>query len=136
MHRSLLALAMLAGAAGCVAREPSPSVELIPVPNQSRGPILQLGPPACPGALLEGTLVRHQEAGLAVQGDPQFPPHVVVWPHGWVAREADGVLEILDDLGRVIGREGDHFWAGGGYYPPNDWFHPCGQIEITADPPE
>jgi len=108
----------------------SPSDALIAVPTQSPPPALQLGPQACPLALLEGTLVRHDEAGMAVQGDPAFPPTIVVWPHGWAARDAGDVRELLDEHGQVVGREGDRFSAGGGSFPPNDWFHPCGPIEL------
>ena len=116
--------------ASCAGEPPDPS-ELVAVPTQTPGPLLDLGPSACPAALLEGTLVRDDAVGLAVQGDPLFPPSVVVWPHGGVARDVDGVRELLDAGGRVVGREGDRFSAGGGFHPPDDWFYPCGDIEIT-----
>ena len=85
---------------------------------------------ACPAALLEGTLVRHEQAGLAVQGDPNFPPTPVMWPHGWVARDMDDVRELLDADGRVVGREGDFVSAGGGMNLADTAFVPCGPPEI------
>jgi hypothetical protein len=129
MHRVLACSLVVLALAAC-GGDPAP-VDLVPIPTQTPGPLLNLGPAACPAALGEGTLVRHDEFGLAVQGDPLFPPFVVVWPNGWVARDVDGVRELLDGSGRVMGREGDHFSAGGGYYPPNDWFHPCGEMTFT-----
>ncbi len=101
------------------------------MPTQTPAPPLDLGPQACPAALLEGMLVRHDEAGLAVHGDPNFPATVVVWPHGWAAREVDGVRELLDANGRVVAREGDFVSAGGGSDSVRDWFHPCGEITFT-----
>jgi hypothetical protein len=42
-----------------------------------------------------------------------------VWPAGWTAQRsaADGRVEILDDLRRVMLREGDHMSLGGGLRP-------------------
>ena len=128
---SVVSILMLAAGAGCSA-EPLPSWQLIGIPTQTAGPILDLGPRTCPLALLEGTLVRHAEAGLAVQGDALSEPRIVVWPHGWVARDAGDLRELLDEGGRVVAREGDLVSAGGGFVPPNDWFYPCGEITFTA----
>jgi hypothetical protein len=127
----LFVLAVLVAALGACAAGPAPPGELLPVPTQTPPPAIALGPEACPLALLEGRLVRHEELGVAVQGDPNFPPTIVVWPHGWAARDVDGTRELLDADGRVVAREGDLVSAGGGSYPPRDWFHPCGPIEFT-----
>ena len=116
--------------AACAAQPDGESGVLVPVPTQE--PQLAIGEVACPGALLEGTLVAHPEAGLAVQGDPLFPPSVVVWPHGWVAADVSGERLLLDGSGRTVARVGMTISAGGGFYPPNDAFHPCG--EITFNP--
>jgi hypothetical protein len=130
----ILVLAVLVAALGACAATPAPAGELIPVPTQSPPPAIAIGPEACPTALLEGRLVRHEELGVAVQGDPNFPPSIVAWPHGWAARDVDGTRELLDADGRVVAREGDLVSAGGGSYPPRDWFHPCGPIEFTPAP--
>ena len=66
--------------------------------------------------------------------DPNFPPAIVIWPHGWVARDVGGVRELIDGSGRRVAIEGDRFSAGGGFNPPNDWFQPCGDITFTAQP--
>ena len=132
MRTRVALVALAASVLAACAAEPQPSVELIAVPTQSPGPFLDLGPSGCPGALLEGTLVRHDEAGVAVEMDPNLPPAVVVWPHGWSARDVDGLRELLDDGGRAVAREGDRMSAGGGFYPPRDWFTPCGDITFTT----
>lgn len=116
--------------AACGAEPPAPA-NLVAVPTQTPPPLIDLGPQACPAALLEGMLVRHAEAGLAVEGDPNFPPTVVLWPHGWVARDVDGIRELLDSDGRVVGREGDFVSAGGGMNARDTAFIPCGSFEIT-----
>jgi hypothetical protein len=108
--------------------EPQPSQELIAVPTQSPGPLFNLGPHGCPAALLEGVLVADEETGFVVEHADGFSVPVV-WPHGYVARDGDP-RELLDDSGRVVAREGDHFSAGGGSFPPNDWFYPCGEMEF------
>jgi hypothetical protein len=62
--------------------------------------------------------------GSCVFGRPTAPAHAgertaIVWPAGWTAQRsaADGRVEILDDLRRVMLREGDHIWLGGGLRP-------------------
>jgi hypothetical protein len=129
---SVLLCGTLAACAGGAPPSPEPGTALIPVPTQSPPPPLELGPVACPAALLEGTLVAHEEVGMAVEGEFGRAPAIVVWPHGWAARDVDGVRELLDAEGRVVAREGDFVSAGGGSFPPNDWFHPCGEITFRA----
>jgi hypothetical protein len=126
--RALGVVLLLAACGG----EPAPDSQLIAVPT--RVPDFPFGPEACPAALLEGTLVRHVEAGVAVQGDPLFSPSIVVWPHGYIARDAGATRELLNGSGAVVAREGDFFSAGGGFYPPDDRFVPCGSIEFRAGP--
>ena len=129
----VLGVALLASA--CDA-SPEPSGDggaragLVAVPTQEPRPPFEPEPQVCPMALLEGRLVPHPDFGVAVQGDPNFAPAVVVWPHGWTARDADGVRELLDADGNLVAREGDFVSAGGGAYPPRDWFHTCGPIEV------
>ena len=131
MIRFYAPLAVLTLALGACGAAPEPSAELIAVPTQTPGPPLDLGPQACPTALLEGTLVRHDEAGVAVQGDPNVPATPVVWPHGWAARDVEGVRELLDADGSVVAREGDFVSAGGGMDAADTAFLPCGDLEFT-----
>jgi hypothetical protein len=83
---------------------------------------------------MSGQLVSHEEAGLAIQGSPEFPPEVVVWPKGFVAADIDGIRFLLDDRGRRIGRVGDQVQAGGGL-GAGDRFHVCGEVNATTEPP-
>jgi hypothetical protein len=122
-----LIAASLAGCSGA----PVPSFELVPVPTQSAAPFPNLGPAECPGAVIQGALVSHDETGVAVDMGPNAPLVIIVWPHGWVARDVDGVRQLLDGAGRIAAREGDRVEAGGGFYPPRDWFHVCGEITVT-----
>jgi hypothetical protein len=131
MVRLVSALVALSLALVACAAAPEPSAEVIAVPTQTPGPPLDLGPQACPAALLEGMLVRHEEAGLAVQGDPNFSATLTVWPHGWAARDVDGVRELLDADGNVVARDGDFVSAGGGMDATDTAFVPCGEIEFT-----
>ena len=86
----------------------------------------------CPGALLEGALVRHDGAEMAVHNPEVQVTYPVAWPAGWSARDVDGVLHLFDDAGHAVGAEGDRFWAGGGFTPgPEEVFTPCGGIDIT-----
>ncbi len=119
-------LLLLLALTACGGQASTPAGALVPVPTQE--PRLDIGEVACPGALLEGTLVEHPDAGLAVQGDPAFEPSVVVWPHGWSAADVDGTRVLLDNAGRAVARVGEAVSAGGGFNPPNDWFYPCGPI--------
>lgn len=89
-------------------------------------------PQACPAALLEGTLERDDTAGLVVRQLEVDVAYPVVWPDGWSTSDTGGMLLLIDDSGLVVGREGDHFSAGGGFSPgPDEVFQPCGGIEIT-----
>ncbi len=94
--------------------------------------VLSIPPAGCPAALLEGTLVRDGEDGLAVHQADVDVAYPVAWPGGWSIRETDGVRHLVDAVGRQVGREGDRFSAGGGFSPgPDEVFQPCGGIEIT-----
>ena len=133
--RLTIVLAVALTAAACAASpeasaDDGPRIAVIAVPTQEPRPAFEPEPQACPMALLEGRLVRHPEFGVGVQGDPDFPPAIAVWPHGWTARDVDGIRELLDADGNIVAREGDFVSAGGGSYPPRDWFRTCGPIEV------
>ena len=116
--------------AGCITMPPAGT--LIAVQTQTPAPIIDLGPSGCPAALLEGVLVADDDFGFVVEQADGLVSSVV-WPHGYVARDADP-RELLDGSGRVVARAGDYFSAGGGWLGQSDadGFTPCGRIEITA----
>jgi hypothetical protein len=89
-------------------------------------------PQGCPGALLEGTIVRDEQTGLGVHNAEVDVTYPVQWPDGTSVDESDGVRRLVDAGGAVLGAEGDRFSAGGGFTSgPNEVFQPCGGIEIT-----
>jgi hypothetical protein len=97
--------------------------------------VLPIPPAGCPAALLEGTLVRHHDVGLAVHNAEVDVAYPVEWPDGWSIVEADGARHLVDAEGRRVGSEGDRFSAGGGFTPgPDEVFQPCGGIDITPVP--
>ncbi len=125
----LLAAALLPA---CGAAGPNSDLALVVVPTQR--PFVADGLTGCHDALLEGTLVHHEAAGVAVQFDANSQPTVVAWPHGYVAADRAAARMLLDGQGRVVARVGDWISAGGGFTPPEEWFHVCGDIRVTPAP--
>jgi len=103
--------------------EPAPEPVAIPVLTQQ--PPDPGAPFACMDALLVGTLVTDPRWGIAVAGEGGGRVVKVYWPSGYVGREADGVIELLDRTGRVVGRVGDHVELGGGLGIEDAWYT-CG----------
>jgi len=124
--KRLVSVAFAALLASCA--DAPPPADLIAVPTApSTG--IQIGPPACPGALLEGELVADEEFGFAVtQADGLTTP--VTWPDGYVARDAER-RQLLDGSGGVVAREGDHVALGGGEGAVGPGFVVCGDFEVT-----
>jgi hypothetical protein len=119
---------MLVVLAACSADPPVDG--LIPVPTQAPKGI-EIGPSACPGALLEGVLVADDQVGFVVEHVDGFVSSVV-WPHGYIARDAES-RQLLDGSGRMVARAGDHFSGGGGWLGPTDaaGFSGCGDFETS-----
>jgi hypothetical protein len=91
-----------------------------------------LAPQACPLALLEGTLVAAEE-DLQVAAEAG-PTYVVHWPQGTEVRRTDKGLALVGFLGIPIAREGDWVSMGGGYAPGDEFFTPCGDIQVSEAP--
>ena len=72
-----------------------------------------------------------EAAGFVVRHADGFSSPVV-WPHGYVARDAEP-RELLDGSGRVVARDGDHFSGGGGWIgePDAEGFTVCGEFIVT-----
>ncbi len=110
----LIALALLLAACGAAAPaadvtlDPTPpNDELVAIPTSE--PLVGPGgtPPPCPAALLVGTLVAHETWGIAVESAADSQVQMVWWPHGWSARRDGERVELLDEDGQVVAREGD-----------------------------
>jgi len=100
-------------------------------PEPAFFPVLTQQPPApgaataCMDALLVGSLVADPRWGIAVAGAGDGRVVKVVWPSGYLGRQADGVIELLDGTGRVVGRVGDNVQLGGGFGVEDAWYT-CG----------
>lgn len=68
---------------------------------------------ACDGAITSGRLTNNRPNGLALQA-PDGATTLVLWPFGYSTRGFVGSMELVDDQGRVIAREGDNVEVGGG----------------------
>ena len=126
--RALLVLSIAAAlASGCrigpgnaAATPEAPSLVAIPT---AEPPGIQAG---CMDALMTGQLVADEEAGLVVVA-AGGPPVVVIWPHGWVAVDQDGMRILLNERGDPIARVGDHLQLAGGMVENDRWLA-CGEI--------
>ena len=89
---------------------------------------------ACDDALGSGRLVANAQTGLAFQA-PSGEVLPVLWPYGYSARRGiSSGIELIDEKGKVIAREGDFVTAGGG--TGNDGlFAVCaGSVKVVAAP--
>ena len=84
---------------------------------------------ACDGLLTGGQLVRSQESGLGLQvpGEAITP---VTWPFGYRASGIIGSVELLDETGRVLAREGEFVEVGGGLHGDGSFLACAGTVRI------
>jgi hypothetical protein len=107
-RRVLLALLVLASAA-CAERGPV-------APASIFFPIVPIGD-AYPAGEIEGTF--HERSGclfVEAHGDRWL----LLWPEGASARIVDGAIEVLDEDGEVVAREGGSVRFGGGERNPRE----------------
>ena len=85
---------------------------------------------ACDAALTSGRLVSSRESGLALQppGQPNLP---VTWPFGYKAGGFVGSLELQDETGRVLAREGDFVEVGGGLGGDGSFVACAGTVRVV-----
>jgi hypothetical protein len=126
MRRStslVLALALAAVLGGCTAgSEPEPTTVLFAVPTQPEpAPGVQV---ACMDALATGVLVADSRWGIAL-GQTDAPTMQVIWPGRFSGRQSNGVIELLDASGAVVGRVGEIVSIGGGMGAGDAWWA-CG----------
>ncbi len=86
---------------------------------------------ACMTALIEGTLVREEHSGLALQ-DAQGLVRQVIWPSGYSARNDGGRFIVLDGSGNVVAHEGDRVSIGGGEIDAKGTWLGCGGTTVLA----
>ena len=70
--------------------------------------------PACHLNNIEGTLVPHAEAGVAIVefGGPRTLP--VLWPEGFTAQRVGDVVEVFNQDGELIAQTGRRYRFEGG----------------------
>lgn len=82
----------------------------------------------CRGGRTGGTLVGHDEWGLALRRTTNETTDVV-WPYGWAGyRDATG-LELIDHEGATVAAAGDVVTLAGGYLADDSW-GVCGPVEV------
>jgi hypothetical protein len=85
---------------------------------------------ACDAALVAGWLVSSRESGLALQqpGEPNLP---VTWPFGYRTGSFVGGLELQDENGRVLAREGEFVEVGGGLGGDGSFIACAGTVRVV-----
>jgi hypothetical protein len=81
---------------------------------------LESEPTGMPEALLHGTLVADARWGIAIRSEAAGGVIKVVWPHGYSAHPGPP-MEVLDDAGRLVAREGDSVALPGGQEMDGRW---------------
>ena len=85
---------------------------------------------ACDLALTSGRIVTSAQSGLALV-DPTGHTTEVLWPFGYSARRGVSGIELVDDQGAVVAREGD-FVEIGGSLGANDFWTACpGSVTVV-----
>ncbi len=147
LFQSLFIIALaLAATTGCSgAAPPATATPAATAPSATHSPPAQAGPTpvsitlltepapaqACMDALAQGTLVPDPRTGLALAtSDGQRMP--VMWPFGYSARLVNGEIELLDDSGAFVAREGDTVQMGGGS-GQNGLFFACAEGITVVD---
>ena len=85
---------------------------------------------ACDDALIGGRLVTSAQSGLAVV-DSTGHVTEVLWPFGYTARRGVSGLELVDEKGAVVAREGDFVEMGGGLGANDVWGACPGSVTVV-----
>jgi hypothetical protein len=84
---------------------------------------------SCATALADGVLVA-QDNTLVLRA-PTGETSPIAWDSGTSVRVDNGKLALVDWLGGVKAREGDHIQVAGGV-STDDIFHACGPIAVVS----
>jgi hypothetical protein len=123
----LLLMLTMAACAGGPDASASPDVVPIALPTSQPLGLNQ----SCPLALYSGTLVAHEEWGIAAIAEGGREQRIV-WPYGYFGLEIDGRLALLNESSRVFALVGDRIEAGGGYSAGDEEFVVCGMLRVVA----
>lgn len=89
---------------------------------------------ACDAALTAGRLVSSRESGLALRPADGGPNIAVTWPFGYSAGGFVGGLELRDEAGRLLAREGAFVQVGGGMGGDDTWVACAGSVSVIPAP--
>ena len=84
----------------------------------------------CDDALTSGRLVTSAQSGLAL-ADSTGHVTEVLWPSGYSARRGVSGIELVDEKGAVVAREGDFVEIGGGLGANDVWNACAGSITVV-----
>jgi len=84
---------------------------------------------SCATAMADGVLVNDGKTLVLQFQAGQTGP--IVWPDGYRVQQEGGKLALVDWLGSVKAREGDHIQVAGGV-GTDDVFHACGPIAVVS----
>lgn len=88
----------------------------------------------CDAALTAGRLVSSRESGLSLRPADGGPNIAVTWPFGYSAGGFVGSLELRDEEGRLLAREGDFVQVGGGMGGDDSWVACAGSVSVIPAP--
>jgi hypothetical protein len=84
---------------------------------------------SCPTALAEGVLVAEGTSLVLRATTGETNP--IAWDSGTSVRVDNGKLTLVDWLGGIKARDGDHIQVAGGV-GTDDIFHACGPIAVVS----
>jgi len=99
----LLALVLAVTAVACAVDRPG-------APTGIFFPTMPIGD-AYPSGLMDGVLEVRSGCVLVAAHEDRW---LLLWPEGYTAQLVDGQLEVLDESGEVVAREGERLRVGGG----------------------
>jgi hypothetical protein len=85
----------------------------------------------CPLVRSGGYLVADATWGLAVR-DANGMTYGVVWPMGWTAHRESGRILLLDAVGAIQAREGDHLVFDSAL-SESGVLHPCNWVAVAPE---
>jgi hypothetical protein len=85
---------------------------------------------ACDAALATGRLTNNRPNGLALQG-ANGETSLVLWPFGYRTQGVVGSMELIDDHGQFVAREGDMVEMTGGMGTEGFFVACAGTIKVV-----
>lgn len=81
--------------------------------------------------MIEGELVKDAQFGLGLR-EADGTTRMVIWPYGYAARSVGIAVELVDDGGSYVARDGDRVRIGGGEIEGGSWLGCGGTTVVTG----